>query len=100
MALQLAQAPVLPYSLTHMISVIEGAITELQSTTFVTLRERGASEILDVTLEEFQKFKAAAEVFSSCQNGALNDELRLIEYIFDLFFTVKYFTVSECSMTS
>ena len=78
MALQLSEAPVLPYSLTHMIDVIEGAITELQNSTFITLRERGAGESLDVTLEAFQEFKAAAELFSSCQNNALNDELRYI----------------------
>ena len=78
MALQLSEAPVLPYSLIHMIDVIEGAITELQNTTFIILRERGAGESLDVTLEAFREFKAAAELFSSCQNGALNDELRYI----------------------
>ena len=76
MALQMTEAPVLPYSLADMTKAIEGAITELQNTTFVTLREHGAGESLDVTLEAFQKFKAAAEQFSSCQNNALSDELR------------------------
>ena len=76
MALQMAEAPVLPYSLADMTKVIEGAIRELQNSTFVILREHGAGESLDVTLEAFKKFKAAAELFSSCQNNALSDELR------------------------
>ena len=78
MALQLTEAPVLPYSLTDMTKVIEGAITELQNNTFVTLREHGAGESLDVTLKAFHEFKTAAKLFSSCQNKALtfSGELR------------------------
>jgi len=75
MALQMAEAPVLPYSLADMTKVIEGAITELQNTTFVTLREHGAGESLDVTLAAFQDFKKAAQVFTSNQDSSLNDEL-------------------------
>ena len=81
MALQMAEAPVLPYSLTDMTKVIEGAITELQNTTFVTLRENGAGESLNGTLAAFQDFKAAAQVFTSNQDSALHDELRYLSIV-------------------
>ena len=76
MVLQLAETPVLRYSLVDMTGVIEGAITEIQNTTFAILREQGAGESLDFMLEAFQEFKKAAEGFTSRQNAALDDELR------------------------
>ena len=76
MALQMAETPVLPYSMKDMTRVIEGAITELQNTTFDTLRENGAGRSLDLMLEAFQEFKTAAEAFTRNQGAALNDELR------------------------
>ena len=98
MALQLSEAPVLPYSLTHMTSVIEGAITELQNTTFVTLRERGAGESLDVMLKAFQEFKTVAEKFITNQDAAStriprsrSDELRYIPVNHSIFFHPQSF---------
>ena len=76
MVLQLAETPVLSYSLVDMTGVIEGAITEIQNTTFATLREQGAGESLDVMLDAFQEFKTAAERFPSPHDAFLEDELR------------------------
>ena len=84
MILQLSEAPVLPYSLTDMTSVIEEAITKLQNNTFVTLREHGAADSLNVMLEAFQGFRTVAEKFFENQNVASeipssqSDELRYL----------------------
>ena len=75
MALQMMEAPVLPYSMSDMTRVIEGAITELHNTTFDTLRGNGAGKSLDLMLEAFQEFKTATEAFSRNQGAALNGEL-------------------------
>ena len=99
MALQLSEAPVLPYSLTDMTSVIEEAITELQNNTFVTLRERGAADSLNVMLEAFQEFKRVAEKFLESQNVASeiqrsqSDELRYLSLYINrsLFFHLQLF---------
>ena len=98
MALQLSEAPVLPYSLTTMTSVIESAITELQNTTFVTLREHGAGDSLNVMLEAFQEFKTVAEKFFKIPRSP-SDELRYSCKSFNIF-PFSTITVSECSMTS
>ena len=75
MALQMVEAPVLPYSMSDMTRVIEGAITELHNTTFDTLRGNGGGKSLDLMLEAFQEFKTATEAFSRNQGAALNGEL-------------------------
>ena len=56
--------------------VIEDSITELENSTFMTLRERGAEEMLEVMLDTFQEFRRTAEEFASDQSDASNDALR------------------------
>ena len=59
-----------------MTRVIEDSITELENSTFMTLREHGAGEMLEVMLDTFQEFRRTAEEFASDQSDASNDVLR------------------------
>ena len=91
--LQLAERPLLPFSLTEILSVLEQA---LQGDNFRALRQIGLGESLDVMTEalltfktavldwerELERMQEAGELEDSLRLRMMNDQMMLLERVF------------------